>query len=149
VHLVRKRFNHRQVLYQLRYSVDRDRTATLRAIEAYAGRPTACSTLPIAMQPQRWNTVGRTTDRAGRLPGARPCPGSGRRPKQDARPTRFLGRCPKQDARVTLFFGRCPKRDARPTLFLGRCSVIKKCRPETLFELGFLDSGAVRLPQNH
>jgi hypothetical protein len=55
---VRKRFNHRQVLYQLRYSVDRDRTATLRAIEAYAGRPTACSKLPIAMQPQRWNTVG-------------------------------------------------------------------------------------------
>ena len=57
MHLVRKCFNHRQVLYQLRYSVDRDRTATLRAIEAYAGRPTACSKLPIAMQPQRWNTV--------------------------------------------------------------------------------------------
>ena len=56
---MRKRFNHRQVLYQLRYSVDRDRTATtLRAIEAYAGRPTACSKLPIAMQPKRWNTVG-------------------------------------------------------------------------------------------
>ena len=49
---------HRQVLYQVRYSVDRDRTATLRAIEAYAGRPTACSKLPIAMQPQRWNTAG-------------------------------------------------------------------------------------------
>jgi hypothetical protein len=49
---------HRQVLYQLRYSVDRDRTATLRVIEAYAGSPTACSKLPIAMQPQRWNTVG-------------------------------------------------------------------------------------------
>ena len=58
VHLVRKRSNHRQVLYQLRYSVDRDRTATLRAIEAHAGRPPACSKLPIAMQPQRWNTVG-------------------------------------------------------------------------------------------
>ena len=58
MHLVRKRFNHRQVLYQVRYSVDRDRTATLRAIEAYAGRPTACSKVPIAMQPQRWNTVG-------------------------------------------------------------------------------------------
>ena len=58
MHLVRKRFIDRQVLYQLRYSFDRDRTATLSAIEAYAGRPTACSKLPIAMQPQRWNTVG-------------------------------------------------------------------------------------------
>jgi hypothetical protein len=55
---LRKRFNHRKVLYQLRYSVDRDRTASLRAIEAYAGRTTACSKLPIAMQPQRWNTIG-------------------------------------------------------------------------------------------
>jgi hypothetical protein len=55
---VRKRFNHRQVLYQLRYSVDRDRTDTLRAIEAHTGRPTARSKLPIAMQPQRLNTVG-------------------------------------------------------------------------------------------
>ena len=58
MHLVRKRFNHRQVLCQLRYSVDRDRTATLRATEAYTGRLTAFSKLPIAMQPQRWNTVG-------------------------------------------------------------------------------------------
>jgi hypothetical protein len=54
---------HRQVLYQLRYSVGRDRTATLRAIEAYAGRPTAFSKLPIAMQPQRWSTVGHGRQR--------------------------------------------------------------------------------------
>jgi len=84
------------------------------------------------------SVLARTTDRAGRLPGARPCPGSGRCPKQDARPSGFLGRCPKQDARPTRllgrcpkqalptqFLGRCPKQDARPTRFLGRCSKIR------------------------
>ena len=40
VNLVRKRLSRRKVLYQLRYSVDRDRTATLRAIEAYVCRLT-------------------------------------------------------------------------------------------------------------
>jgi hypothetical protein len=55
---VRKRFNHRQVLFQLRCSVDRDRAAILRAIEAYVGRPVACSELLIAMQPRGWNSVG-------------------------------------------------------------------------------------------
>ena len=55
-------------------------------------------------------------------PGARPCPGSGQRQKQDARPARFFGRCPKQDACPIRFLGRCRKQDARPTRFLGRCS---------------------------
>jgi hypothetical protein len=66
------------------------------------------------IDPRKENTTGR-------LPGVRPCSGSGRRSEQNARPARFFGRCSKQDACPTRFIGRCPKQDARPARFFGRC----------------------------
>jgi hypothetical protein len=39
----------------------------------------------------RQGAISRTTDRAGRLPGARPCPGSVRRQRQDVRLPGFSG----------------------------------------------------------
>jgi len=59
----------------------------------------------------------------GRLPGARPCPGSGRRPKQDARPPCSFGLCPKlRRQRLPGFSEGCQNKTLNLPVFFGRCS---------------------------